>query len=572
MAGKKTRQSGPAPDALELNYQLAELPSSQHRAGLAGLVLMVDWLRQQPDRKGVCEIERAAHGATLRINQQGLKELFNEVYAASLEEQERAELLKNSRTKEDITPLREETRQTLDAKTGKTKEKTVYIYESVIPKGAFLLKNDPSADGRNGGWIKLWRDVIWSIFRGVPATRAPFESRANGEAANDAADVWRDLVQPSDYTVQLPSTYFIGAQANNAENVPFKDRARFQFLLHFWPYAAQIYVPAVINNEGERAFVGYALAIPDVADLELFCEELPPLLRGRSKRMSGYRPRDCIVDLAIESALDTFRRLRERLRAREGEAATIDLLLGVDVVHVNKDGNNIRLLGSARLDPEAGMIDQYAQFRDSLWNPLFRRQQLLNLVNKRDWYAGFNSLMAKLPYEQTIGDGYFRRDARESFRNEVKTMNRPVNGSVEDPETNDAALPENVSEETLIYRVVSNYLRHKLKSKHQLEWKPEWKGARDNKPAEMKEYEEKKAKLAREAFLAIRSRTDQDFVEYFVSTLCSVPQSMGEQRFVSLTKALVEREDDIRTLTMLALAAQTPNPQQAVSQSASQGN
>src|SRR5215510_4514210 len=118
MATKKTKQKGLAPEALELNYRLAELPSSQHRAGLAGLVLIVDWLSQQPDRKGICEIERAAHGATLRINQQGLEELFNEVYAASLEEQERAQLLKNSRTKKAITPLREETRQTLDAKTG----------------------------------------------------------------------------------------------------------------------------------------------------------------------------------------------------------------------------------------------------------------------------------------------------------------------------------------------------------------------------------------------------------------------------------------------------------------------
>jgi hypothetical protein len=40
---------------------------------------------------------------------------------------------------------------------------------------------------------------------------------------------------------------------------------------------------------------------------------------------------------------------------------------------------------------------------------------------------------------------------------------------------------------------------------------------------------------------------------------------MSEQRFISLTKALVERRDVIRTLTMLALAAQTPNPQQAAS-------
>lgn len=33
---------------LELTYQLAELPSAQHRAGLAGLVLMVQYLHRQP--------------------------------------------------------------------------------------------------------------------------------------------------------------------------------------------------------------------------------------------------------------------------------------------------------------------------------------------------------------------------------------------------------------------------------------------------------------------------------------------------------------------------------------------
>jgi CRISPR-associated protein Cmx8 len=566
MATKKTRQKEPAPEALELNYQLAELPSSQHRAGLAGLALMVDWLKQQPNRQGICEITRNAHSATLRINQQGLEDLFNEVYAASREEQEQAQLRKNSRTKEVIPPIREEKRQMLDAK-GKPKEKTVYIYGATIPKGAFLLKNDPSADGRNGAWIKLWRDVIWNIFRGVPATRTPFDDRANGEPTTDAADVWQELVQPLDYTVQLPSTYFIGAQANNAENVPFKDRARFQFLLHFWPYATQIYVPAVINNEGERDFVGYALAIPDVVDLKLFCEELPVVLRGRGAQMSGYRPRDSVVDLAIEGALDTFRRLRERLSLQASGAAINDLMLGIDVVHVNREGNNIRLLGSMRLDPEDAMIDQYAQLRDSLWNPLFRRQRLLNLVNnQRNWYAGFDGLMSKLPYEHTIGNSYFRRDARESFSNEVKTMNQQTNGSVEEAEANDPSLSEDVSEETLIYRVVSNYLRFKLKSKHQLEWKEAWKGARDNKPAELKDYEEKKAKLAREAFLAIRSRTGQDFVDYFVSTLCSVSQSMNERRFIALTKALVKDGDNIRTLTMLALAAQTPNPQKQTTQ------
>jgi CRISPR-associated protein Cmx8 len=563
MAGKKTKQTKAAPEVLELNYKLAELPSSQHRAGLAGLVLMVDWLKRQPNKKGICEITGlGARSAILKINQQGLEDLFNEVYAASMEEQSRDAPLKNKQ-KEIVPYLREEKRNVPDPKTGKAKEKTVYIYEGVIPRGAFLQGYDPSA---NGDWIKLWRNVIWTIFRGVPATRKPFKDRAEGKQTDDATNAWRELTQPPDYAVDLPSTYFIGAQANNAENVPFKDRARFQFLLHFWPYTAQIYVPAVITNEGKSEISkSFALAIPDVADLELFCEQLPVVLRNRGTGLAGYRPRDSVVDLAVESALDTLRRLQSRLTELEGQRSSnaADMVLGVDVVHLEKQGNNIRLWGSTRLDPEAGMIDEYARFRGSLWNPIFRRQRLLNLVNyKLSWYEGFDGLMSKLPYEQTIGNGYFRRDARESFSNEVKMMSEQTNVLGEEGEGNDLSLADSATAETLIYRVVSKYLRLKLDSKYKLVWKNV-----QGKPKEEGEYGEMKAKLAREAFLAIRSRTGQDFIDYFASTLCSVSQSMNEQRFLALTKALVENTNEVRTLTMLALAAQTPSPQKSSTQS-----
>jgi len=42
----------PASELLELDYSLAELPSAQHRAGLAGLVMMVRWLERAPSEEG----------------------------------------------------------------------------------------------------------------------------------------------------------------------------------------------------------------------------------------------------------------------------------------------------------------------------------------------------------------------------------------------------------------------------------------------------------------------------------------------------------------------------------------
>ncbi len=564
-------------DLLSLDYQLAELPSSQHRAGLAGLVRIIRWLERQPDfQKKINDgaISRItqfdAEGITLEINQAGLEALFDEVYAASTEEQPRPQLLKNQRTKEVIPPLREEERDEIDPKNPqKVKKKKVYIYPVVVPKGSFLADSqyDRSSDGKNGHWIKLWRDMVWNILRGVPATRKPFEARAEGTYTEDADKVWKELVQPLEFTVDLPSTYFLGAQAFNAEIVPFKDRGRFQFLLHFWLFAAQIYVPAVINNEGSRDFVGYALAIPDIADLQAFCDELPAVLSERGTEISGYRPRDAVVDLAIESALDMMRRLRDRLTVKTGQQATAYTVLGVDVIHTEKRGNNVRLLSISRLDPDDPMVDDYAQIRQSYWSPLFRKQRLLNLVNHSAWYSGFDRLLCNLPYEQIIGNDYFRHDVREAFKyEEVELMDESITTATEElEELDDESLSETIQVNQLVLRLVKNYVRRKLKSKHDLEWKAEWelpaketkeqREARDRRN-DYQQYADKKTKIAKTAFLEVRSRTEQmDFINYFVSTLCSVPQRMKPESYSSLSKALYEDTDRIRTLTLLALSA-----------------
>jgi CRISPR-associated protein Cmx8 len=531
-------------DVLELTYSLAELPSSQHRAGLAGLALMVRWLHRfevwKQGGAAICEIENLSdRGLTLRINQLGLQALFNEVYAASWEEQERTQVLKNSRTKEVIPYVREEEKEEVDKK-GKPVKKKVYIYQVVVPKGAFIADADPEGD--RGKWIKLWRDMLWSILRGVPTTRSPYEARANGNYTEDADKVWKELLQPAEFTVDLPSTYYLGAQASNPENVPFKDRARYQFLLNFWLFAASVYVPAVIDNEGKREFVGYAIAISDVSKLKTYCDEFLELLRAKGNEVTGYRPRDAVVDLAVEGALDTIARLRDRIARLDTSIG--DLVMGVDVVHAEKQGNNVRILGTTRLDPpEQQWIDKYREIRESLWHATFRRQRLLNLVSNKVWYAGFDSLMCTIPYEQTMENDYFRHDARESFKYEVDNM----------PEEAEQSTDNEVAEyscERLVLRLVKSYVLTKLDSKYQLKWKDVQGSAKE------KDYRESKAKIARSAFLEVRSRTEStDFINYFASTICSVSQRMSEDNFEKLTRDLYEDTEKVRTLTMLALSA-----------------
>jgi CRISPR-associated protein Cmx8 len=546
-------------DVLELDYNLAELPSSQHRAGLAGLVLMVRWLdrlkKSDSTFTGISSFTRVdEYGATLQIDQTGLRELFNQTYGASKEEQGRDAVLKNKK-KEIISPLREEKKTITDPKTGKSKEKTVYIYPVVVPRGAFLAAYDPSAIDDKGIWIKLWRDMIWGILRGVPATRRPFDERSAGQFTEDADKLWQDLQRPIDYTVDLPSTYFIGAQASNAENVPFKDRARSQFLLHFWPFVAQVYVPArlIYDNKTKQTkteFVGYALAIPDVADLEDFCDELPAVLQNsRGVEMAGYRPRDSVIDLAAEGALDLMNKLNQRLAVVAGKQSVSDLLLGVDVVHLEKQGNNVRLWGTARIDPTQSMIDEYARVKGMFREALFRRQRLLNTLNEREWFSGFGALLSTKDSEQTIGSRFFRADARAAFKDSVQG-DEPMKGEQDIVDTDETKqLANQSSVEDLIYQLIGTYITAKLRSKYQLDWRGVQGSTKE------KEYGDRKTKIAKDAFLSVRSRTGDDFVEYFVSTLCSFPQFLSEDGYATIAKALNTDSDQVRTLTLLALSA-----------------
>ncbi|WP_404784958.1 type I-MYXAN CRISPR-associated protein Cmx8 [Altericista sp. CCNU0014] len=214
------------------------------------------------------------------------------------------------------------------------------------------------------------------------------------------------------------------------------------------------------------------------------------------------------------------------------------------MIHTEKQGNNVRLLGTTRLDPpEREWIDKYREIREHLWHATFRRQRLLNLVSNKAWYMGFDSLLCTIASEQTMENEYFCHDVRESFKYEVENM-------TDETEQNSDVEVVEYSCEKLVLRLVKSYVLSKLDGKYQLKWK-EVQGS-----LKEKEYREKKAKIAKSAFLDVRSRTEKsDFINYFASTICSVSQRMNEESFEKLTRDLYEDTDKVRTLTMLALSA-----------------
>jgi CRISPR-associated protein Cmx8 len=514
-----------------LTYSLSELPSSQHRAGLAGLILLLT-RAVRSNNGAVCEVaELTEYGATLRFNEQGIAAVFDEVYAAT------EELIPQESARKDQVAVKIEEREEIDRKTGKTKLKKFHYYPQVVPKGSFLEEMDTS---QKKVWIKLHRDMLWSIMRGRDKQRIPFKTRADGKATNDWKIAWEQINAESADFVPLSSTHFIGAQEFNSECVSFLDKPTHQFLLHFWPFASQIFVPVTVDRDGKMDLSDYVICMPDICRLSDFCADYVTVLKNRQNDSAGFRPKASLVEIPEEAGLEMIRRLRETLQNESGRQQTADLIFGIDVFHMSRDVNNVRLRYSGRIEPLRSRDDEYSNLRNVLRYGPFRRQRLLNLVKGLPWYTGFEKVLCELPTEQGFLSPFFSRDARSSFEliaNEEKAMT--------------TAIPtEPVLLEPLILRIVDDYVRQKLRDKYNIEWK-DAKGS----PHLEKEYGDKKEAIGKEVFYAIRSRTDEDFRTYFASTLCSVPHWMSQAEFIAITKSLYDETDKVRTLSMIALSA-----------------
>ena len=108
---------------------------------------------------------------------------------------------------------------------------------------------------------------------------------------------------------------------------------------------------------------------------------------------------------------------------------------------------------------------------------------------------------------------------------------------------------EPVDIERLVYQLVRGYVMGKLASKHELSWK------QLSSEAQKTDYRQKKGKIAKDAFLAVRSRSGEDFASYFAGTLASVPHRLNPDQFVALARELQSDPERLRTLTLLALSA-----------------
>src|SRR5262249_49811754 len=139
------------------------------------------------------------------------------------------------------------------------------------------------------------------------------------------------------YTTEVAGSLWLGAQATNAETIPFHGRAEQNLLLHFWPLTTQIFVPQQIDYDGAGDFRGYVLAIPVITDLKNFVIDYALMLSQLSDDVRGFRPAEAVIDLPAQGALAFLEHLA-RLSSQKANGATRFSVGSVEFLHLAKLG------------------------------------------------------------------------------------------------------------------------------------------------------------------------------------------------------------------------------------------
>ena len=132
-------KASPPPERVELNFNLFDLPTAQHKAGLAGLLLQIQAMndRRLDERNpgSIPAVEFTRSGARIVFTEASLQGLFQDLYAAKLErvgvinKWPGAEL-KDARIEEEFDP-----------KTKKMKQVRRFYYDVVNPTAPLLERH-----------------------------------------------------------------------------------------------------------------------------------------------------------------------------------------------------------------------------------------------------------------------------------------------------------------------------------------------------------------------------------------------------------------------------------------------
>jgi CRISPR-associated protein Cmx8 len=550
MVGHKTKpkpkpktKSAAGNDVVRLEYDLNSLPTAQHKAGLAGLVLQIKAM--DPLRAPVIE-GIGPHSVTIAFTAQSMVDLFDDLYDAARVETEFDKPWKD-KEKSLVPPVR--MIKTIGEVKGEKKEVKKYIYEVTEPKCSLLAQRVNSGHPL----LRLLRDQIKLVIRTVEMARKVYKDRAETGSSGVGKTMW-DLIRKSKIE-KISGSYRLGVEGTTAEGSAFREGARLLFLLHFWPVVSLPYVPnafKVKEKQLKYKFRGIATAVPEVADLETFCDLFPRLLDELSsdETLTGYRPRNMVIESPEQAGLEMSSRVCALAAGKVSSSEVGYCVSGIEVWWTEKHEKTVRIQMVRRIDGRPELARRYDLIKKNCRNRLFRSIATTALINDTTVAEEAGRFYRILPH-QVMLNRWFGFDVMRYIEGIIR-RNKEIREMTMTIDEIDC-----LSE--IVHRLVNQYLRQKVKSKSGDDpYDAKFKKVVDGRPKRVltKEVQDAWVKTCQQTHLDVRSRNADDFLAYFTGQICTDSQYLPDKDRTVLSRHLFTGDwETVKNMVNLSLSA-----------------
>ena len=342
-----------------LKYNLFDLTSAQHKAGLAGLLLLIKSLKKR--KLEPCPIVKVSdYSAEIEFTEESLQNVFDYYF----------------------TPMIEESK--------------------IIPKAEFL-KDLEMPDK----WINLWRKVVREVLRaGAPRQMNPYKDRLKKPKKWDWKEIWETLLESN--LKGLSSSTLLGGESANAEGITFEDRAENFLILHFWPITIIPYIFQRLEKSKDRKDLnyiyindGYVITIPEIYNLKFYVEEMLRVLPNlpTNQDTKSLIPSNAKISIPEEAALN-FLNICQLTSEKQREMEFTDFLSSIHMYYLKYGKGSPDILYVTEMMPDRNIIAEYEHYIKSLsLNNLFKSQRINNLIKNKEWFYGFDRLFDVYPSE-----------------------------------------------------------------------------------------------------------------------------------------------------------------------------
>ena len=362
-------------EKIRVRYSMDDVTSAQHSAGIAGLLLLAQWVEEHDHVGHVACLDIDGQGYTLEVDPEGLWSLRDVLYAV-----------------EPVTIKKDK------------EEKVIHL-----PSCPVIRDLDPSP---SGAYLSLYRWGAFSTIYGRPKQRVEFQNRSPGGGGDSSLGDQLKLLVCPDEPVTVSSTYLWGANRQpDGDHKAHIEKAKMKFALQakllvcgFYPLETTHDAKGVACPNGpywkQR---GWVMVVPDIIDLKEFLRVFRADCAARPVEMKDgaiYPERAKVVH--VEEAADEY------------AIGVRGKIFAVDATHIYQNESKEATNGQwFRLLPSQDRMGQYLRSRDGGEGKVLRWCRAESSVTGQRVDRLFTDAMVVMAPEQTINSGFYQRDARK---------------------------------------------------------------------------------------------------------------------------------------------------------------